>query len=423
MVTYAIGLDIGISSVGWAVVALDGDENPCVILDMGSRIFDAAEQPKTGASLAAPRREARSARRRLRRRRHRNERIRQLLLSSGLLTDTELEQLFSGRLEDIYALRVRALDAPVSNTEFARILLHLSQRRGFRSNRKTASSKDDGKILEAVAENVHRVEEHHYRTAGEMLLRDPAFAEQKRNKGGEYQTTISRDMVADEAKALFAAQRQFGNKFASLDIEDSYLEILLSQRSFDEGPGGNSPYGGDQIQRMVGKCTFFPEEPRAARASYAFEYFNLLQKVNHLRLLKDGESIPLTQPQRQNLIELAHKTANLDFARIRKVLQIPDTYRFNAVSYRLEDDLAAAEKKAKFDFLKCYHSMRKAIEGAGKGRFAFLSAEQRDQIGTVLTLYKAEDRVRKELSDSGIEPCDIEALLSIGGFSKTGHIS
>ena len=45
---------------------------------------------------------------------------------------------------------------------------------------------------------------------------------------------------------------------------------------------------------MIGSCTFFPEEPRAARAAYSFEYFSLLQKVNHIRLLKGGESIRLT---------------------------------------------------------------------------------------------------------------------------------
>ena len=87
---YAIGLDIGVTSVGWAALALDGDENPCGILDMGSRIFAAAEHPKTGASLALPRREARSARRRLRRHRHRNERIRQLFVNSGFLSAEEL---------------------------------------------------------------------------------------------------------------------------------------------------------------------------------------------------------------------------------------------------------------------------------------------------------------------------------------------
>ena len=108
MFPYAIGLDIGITSVGWAVVALDHQENPCAILDMGARIFDAAEHPKTGASLAAPRREARSARRRLRRHQHRNWRIRQLLIAQKVLSEEELDSLFSGVLEDIYALRVTA---------------------------------------------------------------------------------------------------------------------------------------------------------------------------------------------------------------------------------------------------------------------------------------------------------------------------
>lgn len=106
---YAIGLDIGITSVGWATVALDADENPCGIIGLGSRIFDAAEQPKTGESLAAPRREARSARRRLRRHRHRNERIRSLMIEEQLISQDELAALFDGRLEDIYALRVKAL--------------------------------------------------------------------------------------------------------------------------------------------------------------------------------------------------------------------------------------------------------------------------------------------------------------------------
>ena len=133
---YAIGLDIGITSVGWAALALDADENPCGILNFGSRIFTGAEHPKTGASLAAPRREARGARRRLRRHRHRNERIRNLIVSSGLISHEQLDAQFDGQLEDIYALRTRALDKTVTREELARIMLHLSQRRGFRSNRK-----------------------------------------------------------------------------------------------------------------------------------------------------------------------------------------------------------------------------------------------------------------------------------------------
>lgn len=151
MIPYAIGFDIGITSVGWAVVALDSEDKPYGIINMGSRVFDAAEQPKTGASLAAPRREARSARRRLRRHQHRLERIRRLLLTENVISQAELDTLFAGKLEDIYTLRVKALDAPVSRTEFARILLHIAQRRGFRSNRKAETAKEDGELLAAVS--------------------------------------------------------------------------------------------------------------------------------------------------------------------------------------------------------------------------------------------------------------------------------
>ena len=138
------------------------------------------------ASLAAPRREARSARRRLRRHRHRNERIRYLLVSSGLLTESELDSLFEDQLEDIHALRVKALDTLVSNTESVSILFHLSQPRSFKTNRKSNSSQEEGKLLEAVSSNNERIKACDYRTVGEMLFKDPQYFEHKRNNGRGY---------------------------------------------------------------------------------------------------------------------------------------------------------------------------------------------------------------------------------------------
>ena len=247
MYPYAIGFDIGITSVGWAVVALDGEDKPFGIINMGSRIFDAAEQSKTGASLAAPRREARSMRRRLRRHRHRLERIRHLLVAENVISQAELDALFEGKLEDIYTLRVKALDTAVFHADFARILL-------------------------------------------------------------QYLATVGRDMVEEEVRAICKAQREQGQAFAATELEEQYLEILLSQRSFDEGPGEGSPYRGSQIEKMIGKCTLEAGEPRAAKASYSFEYFTLLQNINHLRLICGGESRPLSDAQREFLIALAHKT-------------------------------------------------------------------------------------------------------------------
>ncbi len=424
MLPYAIGLDIGIASVGWATVGLDTNERPFCILGMGSRIFDKAEQPKTGASLALPRREARGLRRRLRRHRHRNERIRALLVSENILTEKDMETLFSGTLPDIYELRAEALDRPIDSKELARVLLHIAQRRGFRSNRKNKRDQEDGKLLEAISQNKKRMEENGYRTVAEMLVKDGLFRDHKRNKGGEYLTTVTRGMVEEEVRSIFKAQRELGNSIASEKLETEYLEILLSQRSFDEGPGGNSPYGGSQIERMIGKCTFYPDEPRAAKAAYTFEYFNLLEKINHIRLVcYDGTSEPLTDFQRKSIIELAHKTENLTYERIRKELRISPDFRFNTVRYTVEDT-EEKEKKEKLSCLKAYHELRRVLDKAGKGTIDTLTIGERDAIGTVLSVYKTGEKIRTGLAAAGIRPEIIDILDTEGtNFSKFGHLS
>lgn len=422
MIPYAIGFDIGITSVGWAVVALDSEDKPYGIINMGSRVFDAAEQPKTGASLAAPRREARSARRRLRRHQHRLERIRRLLLTENMISQAELDTLFAGKLEDIYTLRVKALDAPVSHTEFARILLHIAQRRGFRSNRKSETVKEDGELLAAVSKNRALMVEKGYRTVGEMLLQDPLYAASKRNKGGQYIATVGRDMVAEEVRAIFRAQRQLGQPFASEKLEARYLDILLSQRSFDEGPGEGSPYAGSQIERMIGKCTLEDGEQRAAKATYSFEYFTLLQNINHLRLLRGGEGSPLTPAQREALIALAHKTKELKFSHIRRELAIPADTTFNAVYYKNTDDAEEAEKKTKFSYLKAYHQMRTAFNKLSKNHFDTLTRAQKNELGRVLSTYKTSAKIRAALLPAGLSDAELDIAETLS-FSKFGHIS
>ena len=92
---YRLGLDIGITSVGWSIINLDTNDEPTRIEDLGVRIFDRAENPKNGESLALPRRTARGTRRRLRRRKHRLERIKRLLVREKILTKDELNSLYN----------------------------------------------------------------------------------------------------------------------------------------------------------------------------------------------------------------------------------------------------------------------------------------------------------------------------------------
>jgi len=61
---YRLGLDVGTNSLGWSVLKLDEKGEPCAIKDAGVRIFADGRDEKSKATLAATRREKRSARRR-----------------------------------------------------------------------------------------------------------------------------------------------------------------------------------------------------------------------------------------------------------------------------------------------------------------------------------------------------------------------
>ena len=419
---YGIGLDIGIASVGWAVVALNENAEPYGLIRCGSRIFDKAEQPQKGDSLAAPRREARSARRRLRRRSLRKADLYELMEKNGLPGKAEIEQAVqAGHLPDVYALRVQALDGPVTALDFARILLHLMQRRGFRSNRKADDAQKDGKLLQAIDANTRRMEANRYRTVGEMMYRDPVFAEHKRNKAENYLSTVKRDQIIDEARLVFAAQRQYGATWASPEMEAEYLCILTRQRSFAEGPGKGSPYSGSN---RVGTCTLEGKsEQRAAKAAFSFEYFTLLQKINHIRIAENGTSRTLTPAERQVLLSVCCQTDKLDFARIRKALALPEEARFNMVRYRGEQTAEACEKKEKITALPCYHKMRKALNTLRKDHIRNISREQLDAAGAALTNPENEDKLREALKQAEFEPLEIEALLTLPSFAGYGHIS
>ena len=431
---YTLGLDIGIASVGWAVLENNIDGEPIKIERLGVRIFDKAEQPKTGASLAEPRREARGRRRTIRRRRHRKDRIKQLIQQNGIMTRVEMAEMFEhSQFEtSVYELRVQALERALTKQEFVRVLIHLAQRRGYKSNSKSEEAKDkeNGKVKSAISENKKCMEENGYRTIGEMLLNDDRFWKDNpdgtknfvpHNHPDDYRTTVERSMVEDEIRLIFSRQRALGVPYATSEFEEAYLEIWGSQRNFDEGPGGKSPYGGNMIEKMLGHCTFEKDEPRAAKGSYSAEYFRLLQDVNHLRLVKNnGESSALTAEQKQIYIDLVMKSAAASYAQLRKKLELSNDISFNMLRYG-SDEIGKVERK-KLGHMKFYHEMRKALNTVQKDAISTVSWEQRDEIARILLCYKSDDKRKAQLEKLDIPREFIPALLTLS-TSKTAHLS
>lgn len=422
---YSIGLDVGVASVGWSILELSSDKNmPTRIVDLGTRIFDKAEHPKTGASLAAPRREARGQRRRTRRRRHRKERIYGMLSSYGILNKNEIENLYKDNLTDIYELRTKALDYPISNAEFARILIHLSQRRGFKSNRKSIEQSDEsnGKLVNAINENKRILKQKGYRTVGEMFFKDEAYSKYKRNKGEDYKSTVDRASIEAEAKLIFETQRALGQEFAIEEIEEKYLNILLSQRSFAEGPG-SGPYSGNQIERMIGKCTFEKEEYRCSKATYSFQLFNLWQHLNHIKILSASDTRSLSQEEKKIIAQYVHEHADVTYHTIRKILgdAMSGDETFSDVRY--EDDFVKAEKKKKLNDLSIYHDIRKCLDKVSKDIFKTLTCEQLDAIGEIFSKNLSDDDILFKLSSLNLDDEAKKQLLNLPNYSKYGHLS
>ncbi|MGF6147647.1 Uncharacterized protein conserved in bacteria [Kingella potus] len=397
---YILGLDLGIASVGWALVLVDEEENPVGLLDCGVRVFERAEEPKTGESLSAGRRVARSIRRLIRRRAHRLLRLRRTLKQSGILTAADFgsDGLPLDLPIDAWQLRVQGLDRKLGNKEWAAVLLHLVKHRGYLSQRKSEMKTDDkelGRLLAGVAENSKLLAEasDEYRTAAELALKRFAQANgHMRNKGGDYSHTFNRQDLQVELHLLFARQRELGNPFATVDLERQADNLLMTQRSALQG---------EAVLKMLGKCTFEPSEYKAAKNTYSAERFVWLTKLNNLRILHNGEERALDEGERKMLLDEPYKKAKLTYAQVRKLLGLPESAVFKGLRYGKDSDGLKAESSTTLMEMRAWHAVRKALEKAGlKTEWQSLAGkpELLDAVGTAFSLYKTDEDILNYLT-------------------------
>lgn len=420
---YRIGLDIGITSVGWCAVETDAFGEPLRILELGARIFDKAEVPKTGAPLAEARRLARGSRRRLRRKAHRLQKAREIFLGKNVVPDA------GGR--NVNELRAEGLDKKLSPQEFAAVLMLLIKRRGFASNSKAQTEAEDGKLKKALKDNDSLMKEKGYRTVGEMLVKECASTVidgngvtktiyRTRNKAGQYTHSVSREAIRSEIEMLFGAQSGFGNPLAVADVREAILEVFDRQRNYDEGPGKGSPYSAEY---KIGKCEFLPDEERAPKSSATFERFAALQKVTHLRITVNGAVRRLTEDEREKLLVAIGSSIRTDYKKVRKVLGLEDDARFVGLKYyskkKKQDDPETAEKRTFVTFERSRAIADRLLK-------EHRDIDTIDAVAYVLAHAKSDDKRRALFAayegTKGISADEIESLLEVDG-SKFGHLS
>lgn len=227
-----LGLDIGTNSIGWCLY--DGDN----IKDIGVRIFGqsphgAGRDPKSGASLAVDRRDARAMRRRRDRYVRRRSALLEALVDTGLMpADAQDAKALVGC--DPYAVRAAALDEALNPHHLGRALFHLNQRRGFKSNRKAerkaGDDKEGGKIATGAKVLDLAMQETGARTYGEFLAGREAKRVRMRAEGDGYDFYPERRHLEAEFDAIWATQATHHPALLIDAVRDRLRRIIFFQR-------------------------------------------------------------------------------------------------------------------------------------------------------------------------------------------------
>ena len=319
---YRLALDMGTTSIGWCLIRLDSESNPCAVIRAGVRIFSDGRNPKDGSSLAVTRRLARQMRRRRDRLLKRKARLQDALIRLGFWPPDVVQRKALECL-DPYALRRDGLDKPLTPPQFGRALFHLNQRRGFQSNRKTDKKDNDSGLLKtAIRKLREELTAKGARTVGEWLAerhnRRQSVRARLRGKTAKdkaYDLYIDRSMVAEEFDGLWAAQAGFDPAHYTDLKRDELRDILLHQRPL----------------RPVrpGRCTLIPNEERAALALPSTQRFRIYQELNNLRLLSPQlQEQPLTLEQRDTLATLLEQ-GDVTFTKMLAALKLKGSTKFN----------------------------------------------------------------------------------------------
>lgn len=430
--TLSLGLDIGIGSCGTAVVRLG---EPPAILFLGSRCFDPPENPKTNELLNKARRQQRGQRRVIRRRRQRMQAVRRLLHLAGLLdsphpqTTTAARGTKPGDTTPPWAWRAEGLTRKLERHELAAVLIHIARHRGFKSNSKRDRASNAPDEDKKVLAGLFKLEEQaqRYTTFGEMLARDEAFRDRKRNRFGVYDRTPKRDLIAEEVRKLFEAQRRLGSDVAATDLEEQFGKIAFHQRPLQDS------------EEMVGKCLFEPAEMRTARNSYSFERFRLLARLTTLSIGENGRYRRLRSEELNRAVADFGAQRSISYKALRRKIGLADNAFFEGVP-RVVGDSEGGRRTKKAEDGEARDVA--ASKGAAAGTYAVREAigdtpfrslistpEKLDRIAEVISFRDDIDRIAAGLDEIGLEPLVRDALLTaakrgdFAEFRQAGHIS
>lgn len=340
---YALGIDIGITSVGYGIIDLDTG----AFVDSGIRLF----KERTAAENET-RRAVRGRRRLTSRRKTRLADMKKLLKENHIMIDGY------EALNNVYELRCKGLHHKLSDKELSAVILHIAKHRGsvVETVEEDGKKNDDTESLKAALQKNEQLLKQ-----GKYICEIQLERLQTQNKIKGHSNNFSTKDYINELTAILKHQQ------LSDELNEKIVNIVKRRRAYYEGPGSEkspTPYGRfievdghiqqiDLIEKMRGKCSVFPDELRAPKLSLSAELFNLLNDLNNLTVNEEK----LTIDEKTMILKLVDAKGSITLKQIAKNLNVDEA---DIKGYRINKN-----EKAIFTELKGYKKIRNVLKKEG----------------------------------------------------------
>lgn len=415
----ALGIDVGVASLGACVVALDDAGRQTGFLHGTSFVYPTPDG-------AAERRGHRAMRRGYRHKRARLAHVRKLLCTVFDLPadfDGKSDGVSDVRPTDIAGsdnqprtedgrilispnsrtrLRALGLQQALSKGDLARAIMHIAKNRGMRLTRVVGTSDEDVKarkeasvMAEQARETRSALQAAGVRTPGELLWlreQEAVLPHQRkplrRRVGSALRLQFVRSQVEYELRDLLFAQRRWHPVLTEAFCAE-LQEIVFAEK---EAP-----------VPKIGRCMYNSEtEERLPLASDLFQQKRIFEEVNNLRIEhSDASREKLTFAQRDDVVFRLMSGEDLSVAKIKKIVGATEKGLRLSLEGQKGRDSGPARKLLG-------HAIRSALQ-ASDTAFEMKSGEP----GRLASLYDGFDEARRDDFEKLLrEQHDREALVT-----------
>lgn len=357
-----LGLDLGTNSIGWALVQHDGTKSK--IIGLGSRIIPIStdEKDEFTSGNAISKNQKRTQKRTQRKGYDRYQLRRRYLLDK--LKENDMlpneNHIILSKME-LWELRSKAVTQKVSLKELGRILLHLNQKRGYKSSRSEANlDKKDTEYVDNVKRRYNLLKEEGL-TIGQKF-----YIELKNNSQYRIKKQVfPREAYLEEFDLIINEQKKHYPKTISQDfIDDVRNKIIYFQRKLKSQ------------KRLVSVCEFegFWQKVKisdnekeiligpkvAPKSSPIFQICKIWETINNIAIRrKNGSYYEISTETKNKIFEYLDNNETLKYNDLLKILNLKkdEVYGNKQLNNGLQGNLTKSQIKKCFDDLSNYENL------------------------------------------------------------------